>query len=269
MGRVTLHTLRAYAGSFTTQTIQQLPEKHQRGFRATHLLCLVWKSLAISRVRDGHRNRKNRCDFGALSPFPIAPEFRALRVKKPNISTGYHKEIGILSFQHSYAVKCTNNLYVSLRANSASVANPLTPYKWRIQHFLVVPCREMLGFVWLKAPFSGAIGNGSLPRNLDGPPIRNANRGDSRELIRATRFADKKPYFHNVWGDSRESPQTCDSHLFSPPKRDSQKRGVQFGNPETIRKNRAIRANLRIDSRESGHLSPETLFGPSWGFWPL
>ena len=40
---------------------------------------------------------------------------------------------------------------------------------------------------------------------------------------------------------------------FSPPKRDSQK-GVQFGNPKTIRENQAIRANLWIDSRESGHL---------------
>ena len=31
-------------------------------------------------------------------------------------------------------------------------------------------------------------------------------------------------------------------------------KGVQFGNPETIRENQAIRANLRIDSRKSGHL---------------
>ena len=30
---------------------------------------------------------------------------------------------------------------------------------------------------------------------------------------------------------------------------------VQFGDPETIRENQAIRANLQIDSRESGHLS--------------
>ena len=51
-----------------------------------------------------------------------------------------------------------------------------------------------------------------------------------------------------VLGDSRESPQTCDSQFFGAPKRDSQK-GVQFGNPA------AIRANLGIDSRESGHLS--------------
>ena len=32
------------------------------------------------------------------------------------------------------------------------------------------------------------------------------------------------------------------------------KKGVQFGNPQAIRKHRAIRAHLRIDSRESGHL---------------
>ena len=38
------------------------------------------------------------------------------------------------------------------------------------------------------------------------------------------------------------------------PKRDS-KEGFQFGNPQAIRTNRLIRANLQIDSRESGHLS--------------
>ena len=41
-----------------------------------------------------------------------------------------------------------------------------------------------------------------------------------------------------------------------PPKREKKKKkGVQFRNPERIRDNLAIRANLRIDSRESGHLS--------------
>ena len=51
---------------------------------------------------------------------------------------------------------------------------------------------------------------------------------------------------------------------FSPPKTrkcDSHKKGVQFGNPDTIRKNQAIRANLRIDWRESGHLSVEISVG--------
>ena len=43
--------------------------------------------------------------------------------------------------------------------------------------------------------------------------------------------------------------------IFSPPKRGSQKKGAQFGNPEMNRANQAIRANLRIDSSESGHLS--------------
>ena len=42
--------------------------------------------------------------------------------------------------------------------------------------------------------------------------------------------------------------------LFSPQSAIRNK-GVQFGKPETIRENQAIRANLRIDSRESGHLS--------------
>ena len=42
--------------------------------------------------------------------------------------------------------------------------------------------------------------------------------------------------------------------MFSPA-RAIRKKGVRLGNPETIRENQAIRANLRIDSRESGHLS--------------
>ena len=35
------------------------------------------------------------------------------------------------------------------------------------------------------------------------------------------------------------------------------KKGVQFGNPETIRENHAIRTNLRIDSREVQAIFPE------------
>ena len=46
--------------------------------------------------------------------------------------------------------------------------------------------------------------------------------------------------------------------IFSPVKRNSQKMGVRFGNRETIRENQAIRANLRIDSRESGHLKSDS-----------
>ena len=40
---------------------------------------------------------------------------------------------------------------------------------------------------------------------LDGLAIRNANRGDSRESIRASRFAEK-PLFSACASDSRESP---------------------------------------------------------------
>ena len=53
--------------------------------------------------------------------------------------------------------------------------------------------------------------------------------------------------------DSRESPQTCDSKPLVP-RNGICKNRIQFGNPETIRENQAMRANLRIDSRESGHL---------------
>ena len=68
--------------------------------------------------------------------------------------------------------------------------------------------------------------------------------------IRANRFA-VKPLFSSCPSDSR---QTFDS-LFFNPRSAIRKKGVQFRSPETIRENQAIRANLRIDSRESGHLS--------------
>ena len=82
-----------------------------------------------------------------------------------------------------------------------------------------------------------------MPRNLDGPVIRNANRGDSRESI-----PSKNPFSQRS-SDSCESPQIFNSQCFSAPKRDSQKKGFQFWNLKIIR------ANLRIDSSESGHLS--------------
>ena len=74
--------------------------------------------------------------------------------------------------------------------------------------------------------------------------------------IRANRFAEEKPIFITCKRFARIASDLRFA-IFSPPKRDSQKKKeVQFGNPETIRENRVIRANLRIDSRESGHRSP-------------
>ena len=84
---------------------------------------------------------------------------------------------------------------------------------------------------------------------LDGPAIRNANRDDSRESTRTDQFAE-----HNVRAirANRTKPAICISLVA----RDAiRKKGVQSGNPETIRVNQAIRANLQIDSHESGHLS--------------
>ena len=53
-----------------------------------------------------------------------------------------------------------------------------------------------------------------------------ANRGDSRELTQFARTdSQKKNLFSQRASGSRESPHTCDSQFFSPPKRDSQKRG--------------------------------------------
>ena len=68
------------------------------------------------------------------------------------------------------------------------------------------------------------------------------------------RLAEKNPRFSQRASDSRESPQTCDSQFLAP-RSAIRKKVVQFRNPEMIRENQAIRANLRIDSRESGHLS--------------
>ena len=65
----------------------------------------------------------------------------------------------------------------------------------------------------------------------------------------------KKNYLNSERAsDSGGSPQTRDTQLLAPCSAIRTK-GVQFWNPETIRENQAMRANLRIDSRESGHLS--------------
>ena len=87
--------------------------------------------------------------------------------------------------------------------------------------------------------------------------IRNPDGGDWRESIRANR-CDEEKLFSERASDSRELPQTSDLQFLTPPPRSPiRKEGVQFRNPETIRENQAIRANLRIDLRESGHLSSE------------
>ena len=79
-------------------------------------------------------------------------------------------------------------------------------------------------------------------------------RIDSRESIRR-----KKPIFITCERFARIASNLWFAS-FSPSKCDLQKKGVQFGNPKTIRENRAIRANLRIDSRKSGHLSLGSFF---------
>ena len=53
--------------------------------------------------------------------------------------------------------------------------------------------------------------------------------------------------------DSRESPQTCASHFSASPEAQFAKEGIQFGNPEMIRENRAIRTDLQIDLHESAN----------------
>ena len=82
---------------------------------------------------------------------------------------------------------------------------------------------------------------------------------ESGRLARIDSRESKRPFSKHA-NDSCESPQTCDSQLLAL-RSAIRNNGVQFGNPETIRENQAIRANLRIDSRESGHLSWEVLNG--------
>ena len=71
--------------------------------------------------------------------------------------------------------------------------------------------------------------------------------------IRANRFAETNQFSPRA-SDSRESSH--DSQFLAPEAQFPKKGSVW--DPETIRENQAIRTNLRIDSRESGHLSPKT-----------
>ena len=75
-------------------------------------------------------------------------------------------------------------------------------------------------------------------------------RSDSRELIRRKKnliFIACKRFARTA-----SNPRFA---LFTPPPPGAiRRKGVERGNPETIRENQAIRANLRIDSRESDHL---------------
>ena len=81
---------------------------------------------------------------------------------------------------------------------------------------------------------------------------------DSRESIRSK----KKPLLRAIRAN-RLKPAIRN---FCPSIRAIRKTGVQLGNPETIRENQAIQANLRIDSHESGHLSFD---GLSQGILPI
>ena len=77
--------------------------------------------------------------------------------------------------------------------------------------------------------------------------------GDSqRESIR--RKNKKKTYFHKVRAIRANRLKSAIRKIFVP-RNVTRKKGVHFGNPQTIRANQPIRENLRIDSRESGHLS--------------
>ena len=77
---------------------------------------------------------------------------------------------------------------------------------------------------------------------IDGPAIRNANRGDSRKSIRANRLAEKKPYFPSMRAISANRLKPAIRN-FSPPKRDSQKKRPSSG---TLKRFARIRRFARI-----------------------
>ena len=77
---------------------------------------------------------------------------------------------------------------------------------------------------------------------------RNANRGNSRESIRR-----KNPIFITGERFARIASNLRFANFKAP--RSAIRKKEEFGNPETIRENQTIRANLQIDSRELGHLS--------------
>ena len=82
-------------------------------------------------------------------------------------------------------------MYVSLFLGFVGIRHfqPLSDNK--IRHF-----QALSGKIRHLQAFSGTFGH-FQGRDLDGPAIRNANRGDSRESICANRFAENL-YFHNV-----------------------------------------------------------------------
>ena len=78
--------------------------------------------------------------------------------------------------------------------------------------------------------------------SLDGPANRKANWGDSRELNRL----NKKNYFHNVRAIRANRLKSAIRNFLVPRSANRARKGVQFGNPDAVRVNRA---NLRIDCR--------------------
>ena len=65
----------------------------------------------------------------------------------------------------------------------------------------------------------------------------------------------QKNYFHNVRAIRANRLKPVIRNFLAARSAIRKKKGAQFGNAETRRENQAMRANLRIDSHESGHLS--------------
>ena len=133
-------------------------------------------------------------------------------------------------------------------------------------------------FIWLSAgPFCGVHWTewGEFwEKNLQGLELRRVD-DSQHESIRTNRFARETPIFMMCERFARIASNIRNSQFLAS-RSAIRKKGVQFGNPGTICENQAIRANLRIDSRESCHLrfgklslAPEVLqnhWGSVWGF---
>ena len=104
-------------------------------------------------------------------------------------------------------------------------------------------CCAAMGYGVISCSF--VVGRRTLHSFLRWPPTRNANRGDSGELIHANRFAEKSLVSWRS-SDSGESPQIWDSQFFVPRNAIRQKE-VRVRNPEMIPVNRLICESIRTN----------------------
>ena len=123
------------------------------------------------------------------------------------------------------------------RKKGKRMSEPFTIYR-SLQALRVQNPPKNIKKVSLGLPVRNVQKVSTIVKNSDGTAIRNANSGDSRESIRR-----KKPNFH-VLGIRANRLKPVIRNIW-PPRSAIRKKGVQFVNPEAIRENQAIRANLQ------------------------